>query len=219
LENCLFLINKGVKLIVIACNTSSSIALDYLRRFFKVPILGVIESQVELALNLTRNGRIGVIGTPSTIKSGAYERRLRSYSKNIRVYSQACPLFVPLVEEGLINSPITRLSVEMYLKTLKRRGIDTLILACTHYPLLKGQISRFLGSKVRLVDASLSIVKDVREVFEANFAFSRVKGKQVHQLFVTDDLEGFEKKSRIILGKDYKNIEVKIRRIDVHSES
>lgn len=205
LQNTLFLLDKNAKLIIVACNTSSSLALEYLKKYFKVPILGVIDSQVKSALKATRNKRIGVIGTLSTIKSGAYESKLRSLDRSLRIFSRACPLFVPLVEEALLKGPIARYAIKMYLEDFKKYKIDTLILACTHYPLLKREIDSFFGGKVKIIDASISICEDVKRTLYQR-KIPTIKRKGVYKFFVTDDIMGFSNKSRIILGRRLKDI-------------
>ena len=159
-EDVQFLLGHGVKMIVIACNTASAIAADVLRKQFSgIPILGMIGPGSRAAMAATSNGRIGVIATAATIGSGAYEARIRAiFTESGRaletVLSQACPLFVPLVEEGETDSTITSLVAEKYLAGLRGAGIDTLVLGCTHYPLLKSVIARTMGTEVTLVDSA-----------------------------------------------------------------
>jgi glutamate racemase len=153
-QDAAFLSSLGVKMIVVACNTASAFALDYLRESFQVPILGVIEPGVQTALACTRGGAVGVIGTSGTIRSGRYQAGLSDTLPAERIVARECPLFVPLVEEGKTNHPITRLAVAEYLTPLKERGVDTLILGCTHYPVLKPVIGEFMGPEVTLVDSA-----------------------------------------------------------------
>ncbi|MCM8788009.1 MAG: glutamate racemase, partial [Candidatus Omnitrophica bacterium] len=155
-ENILFLLQKQVKLVVIACNTSSSLALDYLKDIFNIPIIGVIDAGVKKAVQLSSNKRIGIIGTRSTINSRSYETKIKKIDKNIKIYSCACPLFVPLVEEGLIYGKIVKEVIKMYLEPFKKFDIDTLILGCTHYPLLKKEIAKYLVG-VNIVDSAKEI--------------------------------------------------------------
>lgn len=162
LEDVQFLLGKGVKMVVIACNTASAIAAEGLRRQFpRIPILGMIGPGSRAALAATRNGRIGVIATAATIGSRAYEDRIRETfaaagREPVEIIARACPLFVPLVEEGETHSAITRLVVEKYLRPLRDAGIDTLVLGCTHYPLLKAVIAETMGPEVTLVDSAES---------------------------------------------------------------
>ena len=155
LENTQFLLKKKAKTIVIGCNTASAVAGEILRKKFSdVPILEVITPAVREALRLTRTGRVGVIGTRTTIQSGAYQRWCS-------IYTRACPLFVPLVEAGHLDHPATQNVAYRYLKPLKDARIDTLILGCTHYPFLKSVISRIMGSNVQLVDSAQTVAKEV----------------------------------------------------------
>lgn len=150
-----FLIKREkVKAIVVACNTSSAWALKTVRREFNIPILGVIEPGANAAVEVTRNGRIGVIGTEGTIYSKAYPKAIHHLMPKAKVYSKPCPLFVPLVEEGKLSGPVADSIVREYLKPLLKFKIDTLLLGCTHYPLLKRTISRVAGKKVRIVDSA-----------------------------------------------------------------
>ncbi|MBN1435392.1 glutamate racemase [Candidatus Fermentibacterales bacterium] len=153
-ESAAFLAGKGIKLLVVACNTASAVSIPALRQEFDLPIVGVIEPGALFASRATGSGRVGVIGTIGTISSGAYQNALRECNSSIRVIAQPCPLLVPLVEEGWLDHEITRLVVEEYTRPLVAEGIDTLVLGCTHYPLLKPVLSRVLGDGVRLVDSA-----------------------------------------------------------------
>jgi glutamate racemase len=153
-QDARFLLGLGVKLVVVACNTASAFALDDLARRLPVPVLGVIEPGVAAALALSRGGPIGVIGTRGTIASGRYQELLAAALPGARILARPCPLFVSLVEEGLIEHPLTELACAEYLGDLRDAGVDTLILGCTHYPLLKPAIGRFLGDGARLVDSA-----------------------------------------------------------------
>src|SRR5205823_13495042 len=149
-----FLTEQGVKALVVACNTATAHALPALRETLTMPVLGVIEPGARAAVRATRNGHVGVIGTAGTIKSGAYERAMRAIEPSLRVTTRGCPLFVPLVEEGWVDSEATRLIAEEYLAPLLREEVDTLVLGCTHYPLLKPVIARVLGESVKLIDSA-----------------------------------------------------------------
>src|SRR5437879_11145115 len=148
------LMRKNAKALVVACNTFSSIALPLLTREFSVPVIGVIEPGARAALQATRNRHIGVIGTQATIRSGAYEKALRATDNNVRVSSRACPLLVPLIEEGLLDDDLTDRVIVRYLEPLLAYGIDTLVLGCTHYPLLSVAIARVLGRELTLLDSA-----------------------------------------------------------------
>lgn len=199
-ENTDFLIEKGVKLVVVACNTSTAIALESLKENVSVPVIGVIEPGVRAALEKTRNRKIGVIGTEATIQSGAYSRALKEKDPSVEVYSRACPLFVPLVEEGWLDNSVVRLTVESYLGSLKQSGIDTLILGCTHYPLLKRAIQKFLGRGVQLVDSAEETAKEVETVLKKT-SLARERGRGTPSFFVTDAPDRFIKVGQRFLGE------------------
>lgn len=158
-QDAAFLHAQGVKMIVVACNTASAFALDELQQEFPVPVLGVIEPGIEAALARTRGGPIGVIGTSGTIRSGKYQEGLARVVGTARVRARECPLFVPLAEEGLTEHPITEMAVAEYLLPLREAGVDTLILGCTHYPLLKPAISRFMEPETALVDSAEALAE------------------------------------------------------------
>ena len=153
-QDARFLLGLGVKMVVVACNTASAFALDDLVARFSLPVLGVIEPGVDAAIELTRGGPVGVIGTRGTIASGRYQQGLARHFDAARILARPCPLFVPLVEEGLADHPLTRLACEEYLSELRDAAVDTLILGCTHYPLLKPTVAAFMGPDVRLVDSA-----------------------------------------------------------------
>lgn len=164
LEITSMLLEEDCKTIVVACNTASALALDRLTNETPVPVTGVIRPGAQAALAATRNGHIGVIGTRATIKSGAYERALRSLNGEVRISARACPLFVPLIEEGWLRSEITDRVIREYLDPLVRQKIDTLVLGCTHYPLLREAIARFLGDSVQLVDSAQNCAHAVTQL-------------------------------------------------------
>ncbi len=199
-ENSQFLVDKGVKVVVVACNTSTAIALDRLQEQLTIPVVGVIEPGVRRAVKSTKNKRVGVVGTEATIQSGAYTRALKAADAKIEVYSRACPLFVPLVEEGWTDNTVVEMTVRAYLGSLKQSGIDTLILGCTHYPLLKKAIRKFMGGAVRLVDSAEETAKEVEQVLK-HAALARKAGKGGHSFFVTDAPDRFIKVGRRFLGE------------------
>jgi glutamate racemase len=190
-ENVEFLMKHNVKLVLVACNTASSLSLDFLKRCFRVPIIGVIDPGARSAVNVTRTSRIGVIGTNATITSGAYEKAVRKISSKITVYSQKCPLFVPLAEEGWTNNSITCDIASIYLKPLKKKNIDTLILGCTHYPLLKDAIKSVMGKTVHLVDSAEEAAKEARDLLDASGILDLRPGKKKHKFFVSDQPDNF----------------------------
>jgi len=199
-ENTEFLVQKGVKAVVVACNTSTAIALPPLRDSLSIPVIGVIEAGVRKAIKITKNKKVGVIGTEATIHSGAYTRALKQADAGVEVYSRACPLFVPLVEEGWTDNDVVQMTVKAYLGSLKQSGIDTLILGCTHYPLIKKVIRSFMGSDVRLVDSAEETAKEVESELKKG-VLTRKKSNAVHSFFVTDAPERFIKIGRRFLGE------------------
>lgn len=159
-----YLLNQNTKLLVVACNTASALALTTLKEHLDIPVIGVIEPGVRAALTATRNNRIGVIGTISTIQSNVYQKELRNRYEKISVFGQPCPLFVPLVEEGWVDDDITRRVAKIYLKDLNAQDIDTLILGCTHYPLLKSVLQETVLPGTILVDSAEVVTKEIRSI-------------------------------------------------------
>lgn len=204
IENVKFLMRFNVKLIIVACNTSSSISLPILRNTFKIPIVGVIKPGVKKALSLTKNCKVGIIGTPATVKSRTYEKEIKQISKDIKVFSKACPLFVPLAEEGWTNGSITSEIAKKYLKSFSRKKIDTLVLGCTHYPLLKNVISKAIGKSVRIIDSASSVVDEVKDILKAKGILSNTSRKPKHIFFATDAVEHFVKLGERFLGRKIK---------------
>src|SRR5512135_175073 len=201
LENTLLLLEKDVKMIVIACNTSSSLALPVIRKHFKIPILGVIMPGAKEAVYATKNGRIGVIGTRATINSGAYVEEIRRLDPAIKVFSQACPMFVPIVEEGWVNDGIASSVAEKYLAPLRARGVDTLILGCTHYPLLKKKIQKVMGKGVILIDSAQQVAQQTRQVLVEEGLLNKNSRRGKHRYFVSDEVNIFTNVAKRFLGK------------------
>ncbi len=214
IQDARFLINKNVKLIVVACNTASSVALDVLREKFGVPIIGMITPGANLALEKTKNNRIGVIGTEATISNAAYSKELLKLNDKVKVYEKACPLFVPLAEEGWLEHKATKLIAKEYLSELKEKNIDTLILGCTHYPLLKNVIGEVMGEGVELIDSGTAAAIVVEDYLRAKSLLndSSVEG---NDLFFVSDMPGkFKFIAERFLGKKLPNI----RKIDLDEE-
>lgn len=161
-----FLLNKGAKIIIIACNTAASVASDLLQAEFSVPIFEVITPAIERALAVSAGNRIGVIGTRATIKSNIYETKIRQAREGAKVFSQPCPLLVPLVEEGWLDKRETKMIIRRYLHPLKHKGVDTLVLGCTHYPLLKHLIIPRIGRKVNVIDSSTAVADMVKKYLQ-----------------------------------------------------
>ena len=182
---------KNCKMIVVACNTVSSLAMEYLQSHFPLPIIGVIQPGVDFAIQITKNNKIGVIGTQATIQSNAYVKALHSIMPDIKVISKACPLFVPLAEEGIVDGDIPSAIADFYLKDIQSSDIDTVILGCTHYPLLKKVIGAVLGSGITLIDSGNAIAKAVTFELDKHDLISTIK-KGSTQCFVTDDPKYFD---------------------------
>ncbi|MCB5259445.1 MAG: glutamate racemase [Candidatus Cloacimonetes bacterium] len=157
IQNARFLLQQGIKTLIVACNTSSSVALPHLRQLTNIPIIGVIEPGSEVAVRTTNSGRIGVIGTEGTIRSNAYVDAIKIHNPDAEVFSKACPLFVPIVEEGWQDHPVAKQIVLEYLSSMIKLNIDTLVLGCTHYPLLTSVIQSVVGDEVNLVDSAQAI--------------------------------------------------------------
>jgi glutamate racemase len=200
-----FLKEKKVKCVVVACNTSSAWALETVRREFHIPILGVIEPGAYAAVSATRNGRIGVIGTEGTVASGAYVRAIHQIFPRARVFPKACPLFVPLVEEGKLTGPVTEAVAEEYLKPLLKARIDTLVLGCTHYPLLKKTLSKIVGPGVRIVDSAEETAKSLHWNFELHDI--PLSGKGGGQYYVSDLSRKFKEQAQRFLGRHISKVQ------------
>jgi len=209
-----WLIKKDCKMVIVACNTASSLAIDYLKKKFSLPIIGVIDPVVQLAISRTKSQSIGVIGTRATIQSNAYGEKLKSIRPKINIFNQSCPLFVPLVEEGLTRGPITKLIVESYLSHFKNTDVDTLILGCTHYPILKAVIKDVVGKDISLVDSGKATAEVVMENLNKNGLLSEESNGRVYS-FVTDSKQSFQKVITKALTPEI-NISIKsINRIDI----
>lgn len=192
-----FLLARQIKLLVVACNTASSVALEELSTFCPCPVIGTIEPAVDAALRVTRTGRIAVLGTRATIASGVYQNRLAARLSGVEVFARPCPLFVPLVEEGITSGPVVDSAVEMYLGPLRNESVDTIILGCTHYPLLAGALQSFFGSSVNLVECSTAIAKVVKDMVSTATVPAGSGGAA--QYFVTDEAGRFSALARLFL--------------------
>ncbi len=186
-----FLTQKEVKAIVIACNTASALALDEIKHEINIPLIGVVEPGAKMAAESTKNNNIGIIGTESTIKSGIYSKYLREINPDITVVSRACPLFVPLVEEGLLEDRITDDVIERYLHELKEYGIDSLILGCTHYPLIRNAIGRYMGMDVTLVNPAYETAKSLKTLLKEQGLLNKTGSQAVYEYNVSDGMDKF----------------------------
>ncbi len=203
LENTRFLANEGAKIIVVACNTASSLAFGQIKVNYKVPVFEVVTPAVDLAIEKSRKKRIGVIGTRATIASGIYEKKILDKAPGAKVYSAACPLLVSLVEEGWLKKPETRMIVKKYLFPLKVREIDALILGCTHYPILKSIIQRKIGKSVKVIDSSTSVAENVKRFLDNHEKIEKslTKNRKI-KMFVSDVTDQFEKTAKALLKRN-----------------
>lgn len=196
-QNARFLMSKDARCVVVACNTASAVALPALRAECPVPVIGVIEPGARAAARVTRSGVVGVVGTRGTVASGAYERALHALNPDLEVVSAACPLLVPLAEEGWTDHPVTVRIIEEYLAPLLRRSIDTLILGCTHYPVLKRAMQRVAGDAVAIVDAARETALLLKEELPSA---GEARPKAVHRFFVSDVPHRFREEAELFLG-------------------
>jgi len=200
IENILFLLKREVKLICVACNTVSSVALPVIKNHFKVPIVGVITPGVREAVYATQNKRIGVIGTRGTIKSRTYENEIKQIDPDIRITALSCPLFVPFVEEGWTQGRAVLEVARFYLKPLKQAGVDTVILGCTHYPVLKPLIKQVLGGGVILIDSAKQVAMEVKKTLAQEGILNSSRSGKV-EFYVSDNPEWFSSLASRFLGK------------------
>jgi len=192
-ENTNFLLDQEIKLLVVACNTASAISLEAVKKEYPLPVIGVLDPGARAAVRATRTRTVAVIGTEATIGSGAYEKSIKRLAPDVTVYSLACPLFVPLAEEGWTDNDVAALVAEKYLSPFRGKGIDTLVLGCTHYPLLKAVISRAVGPEITLIDSATETAKEVADVLKKLKWEGDGKGEGLRKYYVTDTPARFEK--------------------------
>jgi len=202
----MFLKNKNVKTIVIACNTASSIALEQLKQTFDIPVLGVIEPGAKSASKITENGRIGVIGTTATINSNAYQNKIMEYRRDAEVIGIPCPLFVPIVEEGWEYSLVAELTAEKYLTELAEHEVDALVLGCTHYPILRYTIKKVIGPNVKLVNPAFETAKDLKKLLEDNNIMRESLDKPIYEYYTSDAPERLRRIGGNFLKKEINNL-------------
>lgn len=205
-----FLITQNVKAVIIACGTASSVALDYVTEKYDLPVIGVVSSTAKAAVQATVNKRVGIIGTSGTISSGSYEKKLMELDGEIEVISQACPLFVPLVENGYTNNEVAYLVAQDYLKPLKNKGVDTIILGCTHYPLLNEVISDIMGSNVVLINSGIPMSAYVKDFLSCKDMLSG--GNAKYKYFVSDTISNFSYYGSLFMQKEISDC---VKRIDI----
>lgn len=204
-ENAKFLLEHQIKVLVVACNTAASCAMDKLRSFVDIPVLGVIEPGAEKAAFVTRNERIAVLGTKGTIKSGVYQKEIGKRLPNSFVLAIPCPLFVPLVEESFTTHQVTRMIVKEYLAPIKTQGIDTILLGCTHYPLLKEIIQDEVGDRITIVDSASICAENLKSVLlQQELGFKLTKPE--YRYFVSDDPDKFALLGSAFFGSTIDNV-------------
>jgi glutamate racemase len=207
-EIAAYLERQGIKALVIACNTATAHALTALRAELGVPVIGVIEPGARAAVSATRLANIGVIGTAGTIRSGAYERAIRELAPDARIIAQPCPLFVPLVEEGWIDKDATRLIAHEYLQPFLDADVDTLVLGCTHYPLLKPVLAEILGSGVRLIDSAAETAGELRRVLAVQQLETASSADPLRRFIASDDSSQFLRLGQRFLGQPLETVEL-----------
>lgn len=197
-----FLETHRVKTIVVACNTASAYALDELEKEIDIPIIGVVKPGAKVAAEVTRNGKIGVIATEATIGSRIYSKYIKELNKDVTIYGKACPLFVPLVEEGLWQDPVTDEIAKRYLSELIDLDIDTLILGCTHYPLIRSTLGRIIGEDVTLVNPAYETARELKELLAERGLLNEEEprlGENRYQFYVSDGAEKFKRFANSII--------------------
>jgi glutamate racemase len=210
-----FLMTQEVKAIVVACNTVSALALETIKEEFDVPFIGVVKPGARTAAQATRNKKIGVIATEGTISSRIYESYLKSTNPEVEVYGKACPLFVPLAEECWLEDPVKKLVAERYLAELCEKEIDTLVLGCTHYPLLRKVIGEVTGEQVTLVNPAYETARELGVVLEEQGLLNDSGKTPVHKFYVSDGADKFRHLANMILPCDHLEVEdVAIKSLD-----
>ena len=202
-----FLINHNVKLIIIACNTASSVALDVLKKRFDIPIFGVVSPSVKEAINSFTKGIVGVIGTQSTISSNSYLSKFNSLNPSIRVIQKACPLFVPLIEENWATTAVANQVAKTYLKSLTKEPLSVLVLGCTHYPIMEPLIQSVVGNSVKLISSGPAVSKTIKKFLYDNCLQNSLQKTSNSIFFVTDFPEKFNQLGRELIGRPLKNVQ------------
>ncbi|MDP2303387.1 MAG: glutamate racemase [Ignavibacteria bacterium] len=206
LQNAKFLIDKNVKAIVVACNTASSVAIPALKEKLHIPVIGVIFPGAASAIDATKNNRIGVIGTRATITNKAYSEVIKSMNSGIEIFETACPLFVPLAEEGWTNHKATYSIAEEYLKDLRELNIDTLVLGCTHYPILSEVIQSVIGNNVTLIDSGVATAVAVKEELSKLDLLNSSSNKGEHSFYVSDVPTKFKEVAELFMGYEINHV-------------
>ncbi|MGE4283936.1 MAG: glutamate racemase [Clostridia bacterium] len=207
-----FLLNFDIKLIIIACGTASSVALEKAQKEFDIPIIGVVYPTAVSAVGKSLSAKIGVIGTQGTINSESYTRVIKELTPDAQTFSKACTLFVPLVENGYTENEVARLVAQEYLQPLKEQEVDTLIMGCTHYPLLEKTIAGIMGEKVTLVDPGAETVKYVKQLLKEKDMLVQPDASAEYRYFVSDSVENFSRLGSVFLGQE---ITQSVEKIDI----
>lgn len=200
-----FLRTQNVKAIVVACNTASALALPAIRKELDLPIIGVVKPGAKVAAHATKKNKVGIIGTEATVNSAIYTRTIQAVNPDIEVIGKACPLFVPLVEEGWLKDPVTKQIAERYLSTFQESGIDTLILGCTHYPLLRSLLGKLMGPEVQLVNPAYETASALKQLLEQKDICNPIPPQlqnDMYQFYVSDAAEKFKQFANSILPYD-----------------
>ncbi len=210
IANADFLLQQNIKLLVIACNTVSAVAVDVLREKYTIPVIDVVGPGARRAVNITKNKKVGIIGTEATIKSSAYQNEIRRMCPDIEIFTQSCPLFVPLAEEGWCSSDdeVVRLVSRRYLERMKDFDIDTLVLGCTHYPLLKDAIKMIMGKNIKLVDSAEETALEVTTLLNRKSLLYSGEAENKSFFFLTDIPDRFIETARLFLGEGLENVKL-----------
>jgi len=201
-----FLISKDIKMLVVACNTVTAVALELLKSKFDIPVIGVIEPGAKAAVNSTKIKKVGVIGTITTVKSNAYSKHIKKIDPSISVISKACPLFVPLVEEGWINHKVTKMVAIEYLMPLLKSDIDSLVLGCTHYPVIKKVIQAVTDNKIKIIDSAESTAVEIKNILKEKKILNSLNQSPNHQFYVSDLPHKFDEIGTRFLGRKLENV-------------
>lgn len=215
LDNARFLLRFNIKLLVVACNTASAYCLPRLKEELPIPVIGVVLPGARKAVEVTKNQRVGVIGTEGTIRSGAYFDAIKEINPKVAVFTKPCPLFVSLAEEGWTDNEVAYLTAKNYLSDLKREAIDTLILGCTHYPLLKGVVGKVMGRGVALIDSGQETAKEVADTLLKGGLLETSSIQGTYQFFVTDAPDRFVRVGRRFFGNGLEAVEL----VDIEADS
>lgn len=211
IQNTNFLLSKDVKAIIVACNTASSVAIPELKNRFDLPIIGMIEPGASMSLKFSTNKRIGIIGTRATISNKAYSTEIKKMEPAANIYEKSCPLFVPLAEEGWLTHKATYEVAEEYLKEFRKLEIDTMVLGCTHYPVLADVIQEIMGNNVQLIDSGVASAELIKDMLQKHNLLSDSDGRGVQEFYVSDIPQKFREEAELFLGKqiDY------VRKVDI----